>query len=169
MDLNPVLPVRPGRRALRKMALVGLAAGALGSCRDSTSPPVTLDLQGTVTRNGGAMPGTRVILHDRRTSIEPGHILATATTDAAGRYVLRARAQRPGYDAGCEYLTLFIEGYEYFTGPSAPLQCTSNPQTIDLQALSAFDLDASGASPARVAAPPVGVALMSTAVRVERR
>lgn len=77
------------------------------------------------------------MLHDRRTAIEPGHVLGSATTDAGGRYEIRARAQRPGYQGGCEFLNLFIDGYEYSTGSSAPLRCSSVPQTIDLEALSA--------------------------------
>jgi hypothetical protein len=90
-----------------------LCAGLL-ACSSGTEPAaVRLDIAGTV-RNSAtqtSVAGARVILMDRRSSLESGYVLASATSNASGAYQLSADAKRPGYEAGCNFVLLFVEGF----------------------------------------------------------
>lgn len=122
------------RRRLMGAALA-LGAAVLPSCNsDATGPAVLLQINGTATINGAPAQGVRVILQDRRGSYDHGVSLGSAVAGTDGRYRIDALAQRSGKVPGCEYLRLFVEGYEYFTTQSAAINCVTSPQTIDLDA-----------------------------------
>ena len=117
----------------RYRALWLLLCATLPACSSGTEPAgVRLDIAGTVRHSAtqAAVASARVILLDKRSSFEAGYVLAVATSDAAGRYELTANAKRPGYEAGCDFVLLFVEGYEFTSGKS--VACTSQRQVIDL-------------------------------------
>lgn len=117
----------------RCRALWLLLCATVLACSSGTEPAGTrLDIAGTVRNSATQVPvaGARVILLDKRSSLESGYVLASATSDAAGRYELTANAKRPGYEAGCDFVLLFVEGYEFTSGKS--VACASEPQLIDL-------------------------------------
>jgi hypothetical protein len=121
-------------RAWTLLLTITVAVTVLSACDDPVGPVVRLELRGAASQGGAPLSAVRVILLDRRSSLEAGVVLARATTDAAGHYELGARAERPGYLPGCDFLVLFIEGFEYSTAASAPVRCVAGVQTIDLAA-----------------------------------
>lgn len=118
--------------ALHRGRSLLLCAGLL-ACSSGTEPAaVRLDIVGTV-RNSAtqtSVAGARVILMDRRSSLESGYVLSSATSNASGAYQLSADAKRPGYEAGCDFVLLFVEGYEFTSAKN--VACTSQRQVIDL-------------------------------------
>lgn len=121
------------RLSSRAMGFV-LATALLVACGDPTGPTVKLQLRGTVTYHGAPMRGVSVYLRDRRSNYEPGFTVGSATTDANGHYEIEGQTGRPGYDAVCDHLSLFVFDFEYTTAPSAPIRCVTDPQTVDLTA-----------------------------------
>jgi hypothetical protein len=121
------------KRFLRGWVACTALAGALaaGGC-DGGDEAVLLRLNGTVTDRGTPMAGVNVHLRHRNHELDPGYTLGIARTDASGRYSMEVRAERPGYTPGCDFLRMFIDGYEYFTAATAPIRCVTSPQTIDL-------------------------------------
>ena len=117
----------------RCRALWLLLCATLLACSSGTEPAgVRLEIAGTVRNSATQAPvaGARVILLDKRSSFEAGYVLALSTSDAAGRYELTANAKRPGYEAGCDFVLLFVEVYEFTSGKG--VVCTSQRQMIDL-------------------------------------
>jgi hypothetical protein len=121
-----------GPRVAATLGAVVLAAISAASCSETTAFVVDVDVAGSVLLDGTPLPNARVVLRDQRTEVEVGFVLGIATADAAGRYTLRAAADRPGYGASCGYLVLYVDGYRNATELSDELRCSEPPQTIDL-------------------------------------